>query len=162
MLDWIANTDYATWVRQSWGWAFALTLHAFGNAIVVGLIIIITLRLLGFFKTIPYTSLNRLLPVIWVGLVIQVLSGTTLWVSKPARYLADGMFQFKLFFVIAASIVTIYFHQILNRETPRWQSAGLAAVQGNTRVWVVVTALLWASVLVAGRLTAYLGQLYHA
>lgn len=162
MLDYITNTDYAVWVRQSWGWAFALTLHAFGNAMVVGLIFIITLRLLGFFKSIPYTSLNRLLPVIWVGFVIQVFSGTTLWVSKPARYLSDGMFQFKLFFVIAAMIVTIFFHQILNRETPRWQSAGLLAVQGNMRVWVGVTALLWAAVLVAGRLTAYLGQLYHA
>ena len=38
MLDWITNTDYATWVRQSWGWALALTFHAFGNAIIVGLI----------------------------------------------------------------------------------------------------------------------------
>ncbi len=162
MLDWIASTDYATWVRQSWGWALALTFHAFGNAIVVGLIFIIALRLLGFFKSIPYTSLNRLLPVIWIALVVQVLSGTTLWVSKPARYLADGMFQWKLFFVIAASVVTVFFHQLLNRETPKWQSAGLTAVQGNTRVWVAVTALLWAAVLVAGRLTAYLGQLYHA
>ena len=162
MLDWIANTDYATWVRQSWGWALALTFHAFGNAIVVGLIFIISLRLLGFFKTIPYTSLNRLLPVIWIGFAIQVLSGTTLWVSKPARYLADGMFQFKLFFVIAAMVVTIFFHQLLNRETPVWQSARLAAVKGNARVWVGVTVLLWAAVLVAGRLTAYLGQLYHA
>jgi hypothetical protein len=149
-------------VRQSWGWALALTFHAFGNAIVVGLIFIISMRLLGFFKTIPYTSLNRLLPVIWIGFVIQVISGTTLWVSKPARYLADGMFQFKLFFVIAAMVVTILFHQILNRETPVWQSTGLAAVKGNMRVWVGVTALLWAAVLVAGRLTAYLGQLYHA
>jgi hypothetical protein len=94
--------------------------------------------------------------------VIQVISGTTLWVSKPARYLADGMFQFKLFFVIAAMVVTIFFHQILNRETPVWQSTGMTAVKGNMRVWVGVTALLWAAVLVAGRLTAYLGQLYHA
>ena len=100
--------------------------------------------------------------MIWIGFAVQVLSGTTLWVSKPARYLADGMFQFKLFFVIAAMIVTIFFHQLLNRETPVWQSAGLPAVKGNVRVWVGVTALLWAAVLVAGRLTAYLGQLYHA
>lgn len=162
MLDWIANTDYATWVRQSWGWAFALTFHAFGTAMVVGLIFIISLRLLGFFKTIPYTSLNKLLPVIWIGVVIQVLSGATLWASKPARYLADGMFQFKFMFVVAAVIVTIFFQQILNRETPAWQSSGLAAVKGNRKVWVAVTALLWAAVLVAGRLTAYLGQLYHA
>jgi hypothetical protein len=162
VLEWLTNTDYAVWVRQSWGWALALTFHAFGTAMVVGLIFIIALRLLGFFRTIPYTSLNKLLPVIWIGVIIQVLSGGTLWVSKPARYLADGMFQFKFAFVVASVIVTIYFQQILNRETPVWQSAGLPAVKGNTRVLVAVTTLLWAAVLVAGRLTAYLGQLYHA
>ena len=160
MLDWIAATDYATWVRQSWGWALALTLHAFGNAIVVGLIFIIALRLFGFFRSLPYTSLNRLLPVLWIGLVLQVFSGTTLWVSKPARYLSDGMFQWKFAFVVFAVVVTIFFHQMLRRETPNWQSNGTASVQAKR--FVTVTALLWAAVLVAGRLTAYLGQLYHA
>ena len=160
MLDWIANTDYATWVRQSWGWALALTFHAFGTAIVVGLIFIITLRLLGFFRSIPYTSLNRLLPVIWIGFVVQVLSGATLWASKPARYLADGLFQWKFTFVVFAAIVTVFFHQLLRREAPNWQSAGAVSVRGTR--FVLLTALLWAAVLVAGRLTAYLGQLYHA
>ena len=47
MLDWIQSTSYAVWVRESWGWPFALTLHAFGNAIVVGLVFIICLRVLG-------------------------------------------------------------------------------------------------------------------
>lgn len=160
MLDWIANTDYATWVRQSWGWALALTFHAFGTAIIVGLIFIIALRLLGFFRSIPYTSLNRLLPVIWIGFVVQVLSGATLWASKPARYLADGMFQWKFAFVVFAAVVTLFFHQMLRRETPNWQAAGAVSVRATR--FVVVTAILWAAVLVAGRLTAYLGQLYHA
>lgn len=160
MLDWLANTDYATWVRQSWGWALALTFHAFGNAIVVGLIFIIALRMLGFFRAIPYTSLNRLLPVIWIALIVQVVSGTTLWMSKPAKYLADGMFQWKFTFVVLATVTTIFFHQMLRRETPVWQSNGTVTIAGKR--FVAVTALLWAAVLVAGRLTAYLGQLYHS
>lgn len=160
MLDWIQSTDYAMWVRASWGWALALTFHAFGTAIVVGLIFIIALRMLGFFRTIPYTSLNRLLPVLWIAVVVQVVSGTTLWVSKPARYLSDGMFQWKFTFVVLAVVTTIFFHQTLRRETPNWQAAGTVTVNG--RRFVAITALLWAAVLVAGRLTAYLGQLYHA
>jgi len=160
VLDWIQNTEYATWVRESWGWPFALTFHAFGNAIVVGLIFIIALRLFGLFRTIPITSLNRLIPVIWFGFVVQVYSGTTLWVSKPARYLADGMFEWKLIFVIAGAIVTIYFQKLLKKEGANWQASGHVPVSAQRLV--ALTTLAWAGVLVVGRLTAYLGQLYHA
>jgi hypothetical protein len=160
VLDWIQSTDYATWVRESWGWPFALTFHAFGNAIVVGLFFIIAMRLFGLFRTIPITSLNRLFPVIWTGFAIQVYSGTTLWVSKPARYLADGMFEWKLIFVITGMIVTIYFQKLLKREGGRWQVDG--RVPSSALRFTAITAVVWAGVLVVGRLTAYLGQLYHA
>jgi hypothetical protein len=160
VLEAIQNTSYAAWVRESWGWPFALTFHAFGNAIVVGLIFIICLRLLGLFRTIPYTSLPRLIPVIWTGVTIQVLSGTTLWVSKPGRYLADGLFEWKLIFVISGIVITTYFQKVLKREAASWQAAG--TVSSNGLRIVALTTLVWCCVLVAGRLTAYLGQLYHA
>jgi hypothetical protein len=158
VLEWLTNTPYAVWVRESWGWPFALTLHAFGNAMVVGLIFIICLRMLGLFQTIPYTSLNRLVPIIWAGVAIQVFSGFTLWSSKPAKYLSDGMFLWKFSLVILGVIVTVYFHKTLKREAAAWREAGAVSPWG-VKV-VAATALVWAAVLIAGRLTAYLGQLY--
>jgi len=160
MLEWLTNTDYAVWVRESWGWPFALTFHAFGNAMVVGLIFIIAMRLVGLFRTIPYTSLNRLIPLIWAGVVIQVLSGFSLFMTKPARYLGDGMFQWKLVLVVTGIVVTLYFQKTMKREAAGWDAAGTVSSRGAQ--FVAVTALVWASVLVVGRLTAYLGQLYHA
>jgi hypothetical protein len=65
MLNWLETTSYAEWAGQSWGWALALTIHAFGTATVVGLTFIIGLRLFGLFGTIPYTSMNKLVPFIW-------------------------------------------------------------------------------------------------
>ena len=85
MLEWLANTSYANWVNQSagWsGWPIALTIHAFGTAVVVGFMAIIGLRLLGLLRGIPYSSLNSLFPYVWVALAFQVLSGFTLWMPK--------------------------------------------------------------------------------
>ena len=62
MLEWLAHTPYAEWVNQSWGWAFALTIHAFGTATVVGLMFIIGLRLFGLFPTIPYSAFSSTKP----------------------------------------------------------------------------------------------------
>lgn len=160
MLEWLTNTPYAVWVRESWGWPFALTLHAFGNGTVVGLIIIIALRLMGLFRTIPFNTINKLIPVIWIAVVVQVYSGFSLFMTKPAKYLGDGLFQWKLILVLTGVVVTLYFQSITRREAIGWEKNGSATAIG-LRVGAL-TALVWAAVLVAGRLTAYLGQLYHA
>jgi hypothetical protein len=158
VLEWLTNTQYSEWVRASWGWPFALTIHAFGNATVIGLIFIIGLRLFGLFRTIPYTSLNKLVPYIWAGVVVQAYSGFTLWASKPARYLSDGMFDVKFSLVVLGVVLTWYFHNTLKQEAAAWEAAGTVSSRGVKLV--AATALAWAAVLTTGRLTAYLGTLY--
>jgi hypothetical protein len=158
VLDAIANSDFALWVNASAGWPIALTVHAFGTAIVVGLSFIIGLRLLGLFRTIPYASLNTLIPLIWIAVVFQAISGATLWTTKPAAYLRDGMFQVKFSLVIIACIAMAFFHGTIKREAAAWEAAGAVSSRGTKLV--VTACLLWAAVTIGGRLTAYLGSLY--
>jgi len=158
VLDWLATSSYAEWVNQSGGWPIALTIHAFGVAIVFGFMAIIGMRLMGLFRTIPYTALIRLLPYIWVAIGFQVISGFTLWMTKPAQYLADGMFEVKFSLVIIASIVMGYFHGTLKREAAGWESSGKVSPRGFKLV--IASCVLWGAVIIGGRLTAYLGSLY--
>ena len=158
MLDWLAHTQYAEWVNQSWGWPFALTIHAFGTATVVGLMFIIGLRLLGLFQTIPYSALNKLIPLIWIAVACQILSGITLWMTKPAQYLADGMFEVKITFLLIAIVVMWHFHKTIRQEAAGWEAK--AAVSSRGLKLVTASCLLWAAVTIGGRLTAYLGSLY--
>jgi len=50
---------------------------------------------------------------------------------------------------------TMYFEKTLKEEAGRWASSGTISARGIQ--FVTATALVWAAVLVAGRLTAYLG-----
>jgi hypothetical protein len=155
----LENSQFSVWVRgELWGWPLALTLHEFGTALVLGFIFIICLRLLGLFETIPYASLNRLFPVIWAALVVQFLSGFALWMTKPTRYVADTAFLLKLLFVIIGIILTTYLYGSIKREATSWDAAG--AVSSGGIKFVAPSLLAWCVVLVAGRLTAYLGSLY--
>jgi hypothetical protein len=160
VLEWLNNTEYADWVRESMGWPIALTIHAFGTATVVGFIFIIGLRLLGLFKTIPYTSLSSLFPFIWIAIAFQFVSGFTLWMSKPAQYLSAGMFDAKITLVIIGIVVTWYFQRTIKREAPAWEKAGKVSSLGLK--FVAATVVLWTAVNIAGRLTAYLTSLYVA
>ena len=158
MLEWLANSPFAMWVDESWGWPLALTIHALGMATVVGFMAIIGLRLLGAFPNMPYSSLGRLIPFIWVAVLFQAISGFTLWVTKPAQYLGDVMFDTKFTLVIVACIAMGFFHSTFRREVASWDAAGAVTARG-IRV-TAVAFLLWAAVTIGGRLTAYLGSLY--
>ena len=160
MLEWLQTTHYSEWVRESWGWAFALTIHAFGNATVVGLMFIMGMRLFGFFKTIPYTSLNKLFPFIWVAVLFQFFSGFTLFMSKPPRYVRDGVFDIKFSLVIIGLVLLVYFQKMLKSDAAAWQAEGKITSKGVRLA--AVACIVWAFVIVMGRLTAYLGSLYIA
>ena len=160
MLEWLAHTPYAEWVNQSWGWPLALTVHGFGTATVVGVMFIIGLRLVGLFGPIPYAAMNKLMPIVWVAVAFQIMSGVTLWTTKPAQYLGDGMFEVKFILLLVAIVVTWQFHRSMAREAAAWQAKGGASPHG--RQLAIAACLLWAAVVIAGRLTAYLGSLYPA
>jgi hypothetical protein len=159
--EWLGTLEtskFSDWVRTDlWGWPVALTVHAFGTALVVGFFIIICLRLLGLFQTIPYATINRFFPVIWIALVIQFISGFVLWMTKPTRYVADGAFVLKFGLILIGIVLTMYFQATIRQEAAVWQANGVVSSRGVK--FVAASLLLWCTVLIAGRLTAYLGAL---
>jgi hypothetical protein len=154
----LESSPFAAWVRESvWGWPFWLSIHVIGTAVVIGFVIIVNLRLLGLFETIPYTSLRRLFPVIWAAFAMQVVSGFVLWSTKPTRYVADGAFMLKILFIVIGFALLAYFYRMLEREAAAWDVNGTVSSSGAKLV--APTLLAWCAVLVAARLTAYLGAL---
>lgn len=160
MFEFLQHTAYSAWVRESWGWALALAIHAFGNATVVGLVFIMAMRLFGLFRTMPYATLPKFFPFIWVAIAFQFASGFTLWMSKPGRYVQDPVFDIKFSLVIIGVALLVYFQKTINRESPNWDAAGKVTSKGM--MFAGVLALCWAFVIIMGRLTAYLGSLYVA
>ena len=159
MLSLLENSQYAVWIRNEiWGWPLVLTIHVFGTALVVGFILIISLRVLGFFKIIPYSSLRRMLPLVWLGIVLQLASGAVLWMAKPTQYVTDTAFVLKSALVLLGIILTIAFQATVGREAAAWESSGTASARATGLV--AATLVVWCVVLVMGRLTAQLGSLY--
>ena len=158
MLDSLASSQFSALIRtQLWGWPLALTLHALGTALVLGFIIIITLRLLGLFELIPYRALNRLFPIVWGALALQVVSGLVLWVAKPAQYVADGAFLLKVLLIVVGAVLTANLSKMVARDGASWDTNGGVPARGLR--FVATTLVVWCVVLVAGRLTGYLGSI---
>jgi hypothetical protein len=155
----LESSPFSVWVKGDslWGWPFVVTIHTLGTAVVIGLIFIITLRLLGLFETIPYTSLKRLFPVLWVAFVVEFATGFALWATKPTRYVVDGAFLLKFLFVIVGIALTVYLYGTMKREAASWDTSG--TVSSNGVKFIAPTLLAWCTVLVLARLTAMLGSI---
>jgi hypothetical protein len=103
-------------------------------------------------------SLITLFPVVWIGATFQFLSGFTLWMTKPSKYLFDRVFIIKFLLVCSGLVVTWNYFNMLRRESAKWDFIG--AVSRDGHVFAATTMAWWSAVLIAGRLTAYLGTLY--
>jgi hypothetical protein len=153
-MTWLEGTGYAQWLSVSaTGWPVMLTGHAIGLAIVVGIIFSLDLRLLGLFGTIPLTSLDQLLRVGWIGVVINVVTGLSLFTTQATIYVTNLPFLVKIAFVVLGCVNLAYMQRVLRRNGAAWQAAG--GVTPLARSLAGSSLLFWVMAVVAGRLIAY-------
>jgi hypothetical protein len=67
--------------------------------LVVGVILMIAARIVGMFKSIPLSSLTRLMPYMWFGFVVNATSGVFLFIADATRFYYAPTFQLKILFI---------------------------------------------------------------
>ena len=145
---WIESTTINRWIVESpslFAFPGILAAHTIGLALLAGVNGALDLRLLGFARAIPPATFIRLLPVMRAGLWLNVVSGTALLIGYPTKAFTNPVFYLKLGFVAAALMVL---QPILRRAEHGGDAPG-------TRALAVVSLVLWASAITAGRLLAY-------
>ncbi len=109
MLEQIEASALSTWIRESnalYAFPGILIVHTLGMALAAGSTAAIGLRLLGVARQIPLASLRELVPVAWIGLLLNVASGVLLVVAYPTKALTNPIFYLKLL-VIAAAVAVV-------------------------------------------------------
>ena len=154
-MEWLESSAFAEWVRTSFiGYPMLLTLHSVGMAIMVGIMFVVSLRLVGSFSRLPYVSLEKLISIAWVGFVINLISGVAIFTSQATFYVTSGPFLLKLAAVLVGAALAGYMQPILRREAANWVDS--TSVPGNARTLAIVSIVMWSVAITTGRFTAYL------
>lgn len=154
LMIWIEGTPLADWVRLSLvGYPMMIACHAIGMAVMVGLAFALDMRLLGFFRSIPYAALHRFLGIAWVGFGINFLSGAALFAAQASSYSTNRVFLSKIGLVIAGSITAALLQAAVGRDANGWNTE---MAPGNVRLIAVISIVCWLGAIVTGRLIAYL------
>jgi tryptophan-rich sensory protein len=127
------------------------SVHVLAICLVVGSIMAVDLRLLGFASVKrPLSSLTRgILPLTWAAFAVAATSGFLMFISNANKYLGNGFFVAKLCLIAVAGINMLVFHFISARDQPRWDSQ--AQLPFAVRLAGGISMLLWIAVVACGR-----------
>ena len=127
------------------------TVHFFGYSLVFGTVLAVVLRVLGFWKSVPFSAVHRLLPLGVFGVMMNVFTGMLMLMADTYRYVNETTFTPKMILLPIGAIAVLYFS--LSERLWNVQAGEDAPM---TAKWVAVIVLLaWVGVITGGRLLPY-------
>lgn len=145
------------YMDRNWMWPASEALHFIGLWLILGVILLVNMRLLGFMRTAPYSAFHRLLPWAALGLAINVVTGMMFVTGTPEQYGANISFLWKIIFLMVAGLNLLYSTVF---EGP-WHHAQ-AGQDPPMRVKIAgATAIVsWVLVMYFGRMLPFLGNAF--
>jgi len=157
LLTWLENIPAVTWIRESdslFGYTLYLAGHTIGLVFLLGPNLVIAARVLGLAPDLPLRPVQALRPVLNVGVVLTVVTGSVLFATAPVGYVHNVVFIVKIASIVLAFVAL----RILLRDLfADGRDPDLAASLPGVRAATVATLVCWTIAVVAGRLTAYSG-----
>jgi hypothetical protein len=154
-VNWVENSMLGVWMVDSlWAYPIVLAMHAVGMAIVVGTVIMVDLRLLGYASNASLESLRSMFGVTWLGVALNFLSGVALFASNPEQFVYHPVFWIKIGLMLTGVFSFVYLLKELNRVGTN-TGADFEST-GKIKTLAVMSLFIWSGVIVAGRLIAYL------
>lgn len=149
----LQDSAFANWV-QATAYPIVITLHSIGLALLVGLLVVIDLRVLGFGRGLPLPALRQLMTVVWIGFWTNAISGAMLFSVDAKKDFYSNLFRWKLSAIAFGLIVGALLKARVLARADEYAAADARAPAG-ARVLAGLSLFSWASAIVAGRLLAY-------
>jgi len=151
--EWLSTTFLSVFIQNHNSWAIPTiqSIHIVGIAIVLGSVFMIDLRLLGWAgmdQTLRQTT-NRFGPWMMGALWLMLATGILMVIGEPVRELMTFSFWLKMFLVAVGTVIAAVFQKKVRKHE------GDPVTSGALKSLAVLTFLIWACIIVLGRLIAY-------
>jgi hypothetical protein len=149
----VQHSAFANWVQET-AYPYVITLHSVGLALLVGLLVVIDLRVLGYGHGLPIPALRKLMTVVWIGFWTNFASGIMLFSIDAKKDFYSSLFRIKLSSIAVGLILgALIKRRVLGRDSE--YAAVDARAPSSAKVLAVCSLLCWISAIIAGRLLAY-------
>jgi hypothetical protein len=150
----LENTGISIFIRESssfLGFPTVLTAHAFGYCFILASNAMVSGRILGFAKSIPFKPLRRLFPVMWVGLIMTAITGGLLVMAAAEKRVPNPILWVKMVLIFVATPM-MWKYQMKIFADP---SVDESNIPPSARTMAILQIALWMLILISGRLIPY-------
>ena len=154
MLEWVESTDLSTAIREGALYYPILGgFHLLGIALFGGMVLATDLRLLGWaMQRRPAPDIvQQSQPWKRVGFVLVVASGLLLAWAEPQKLYRSPAFWIKIALFVLVGVHAFVFREGVYENTARLD----AAVTPQARLAAALSLILWAGLIISGRLIAF-------
>lgn len=155
LFEWVQEFPTAVAIRESLNYPYLLTFHTVTIILFAGLILMMDLRLVGLgFRDTPISQIQkRLFPWQMFMMGLNSISGVVLFYAQPMRYYPKPFFWIKMGLMVFAGVNALVFHFTTYRSVAEWDAS--TDVPLGAKLAGAFSIVLWAGVIVFGRITAY-------
>ena len=90
----IIDSPLNQWILDTyWLWPVLEIVHFFGLSLLLGGLIIIDLRLMGYFRSLNLETINNLVPLVMCGFSLNLVTGILFFIGDPMRFSVNFGFQ---------------------------------------------------------------------
>lgn len=140
---------------NAWFWPSLEISHFFGLCLLLGSLIIIDLRMAGFLRSVNAEAVHKLLPLVFIGFGINLVTGILFWFGDPMRYAVNIAFQIKMILIVIAGINALVYQFKISPVMHTWKDTDPTPLLAKSVAYISLAS--WAGVLLLGRLIPYLG-----
>jgi uncharacterized membrane protein YgdD (TMEM256/DUF423 family) len=154
---WLSTTSPSVFIQEHNAWAVPAiqSIHIVGIAMAMGSVLMIDLRILGWAgtdQTLRQTA-SRFGPWLTGSLWLLLATGILMVIGEPVRELVTLSFWLKMGLVAIGAATAAVFQKTLRRREAHWEET--LAHRPSIKALAILTFLIWASIIVLGRLIAY-------
>jgi hypothetical protein len=153
-VEWIQNTDLSTAIREG-GLPYPIIggVHLLSIALFGGMLLATDVRLLGWgLRHLKVSDLiSQLRPWKWFGFVVVVVTGLLLMWAEPVRLYKSPSFWVKMVLFALVGVHALAFRPGVYQHPEKLD----AGIPGQARLAAALSLVLWAGIIVSGRLIAF-------
>jgi hypothetical protein len=159
--DWLARTWLSSLFQNVlWVVPASQSVHILSLSVVFASALMINLRLFGLGaggRSVSQLA-GTLVPWMWRGLAVLLLTGAVQTIAEPVRQFVTPAFWAKMAMIVVVMTMTTVFARAVRVNAVRWDAA--ASRPASARAFAVVSTLLWVAIIVCGRFIGYTWAFY--